>query len=78
MKMTELEYRGWGLIGEPQQDVIVQGPSGNSLDVTGYHAADYWDGEKFLGPDIFGVVPIYRTADGNQFPANAQPYPYLA
>lgn len=67
---------GWGIVGEPLPGVIVPGPSGRSIDVTGYHAADYWDGDKFLGPDVFGIVPIYQTADG-QFPADAVSYPYL-
>lgn len=78
IKEGNLEFAGWGIVGEPQDGVIVSGPSGNSIDVTGYHTADYWDGGKFLGPDSYGIVPVYRAADGMQFPANAKRYPYLA
>lgn len=80
MKATEgnLEYVGWGIVGEPQQDVIVTGPSGDSIDVTGYNTADYWNSHTFLGADSFGIVPVYRTADGKQFPADAKVYPHLA
>lgn len=71
-------FCGWGIIGEPKSDVLIDGPSGPSLDVTGYDAADYWDGEEFRGPDSFGIVPVYRTPHGHQFPADAKAYPYLA
>ena len=70
-------FAGWGIIGEPQAGVIVAGPSGPVLDVRGYNAGDYWDGDNFLGPDTFSIVPLYTTADG-QFPALAVSYPYLA
>jgi hypothetical protein len=70
-------FAGWGIVGEPQDGVIVDGPSGPSIDVSGYNAGDYWDGDEFLGPDTFGIVPIYKTASG-QFPTEAVSYPYLA
>lgn len=73
-----LKFSGWGIVGEPQEGVIVPGPSGDSIDVTGYHAPEYWDGDNFLGADPYGIVPIYRAADGSQFPAGAKQYPYLA
>lgn len=72
-----LTFVGWGIIGE-QPDVIVNGPSGPSIDVSGYNAADYWDGDKFLGPDCYGIVPVYESTDGTQFPVDARIYPYLA
>lgn len=78
-KQAELTFSGWGLVGEPQEGVIVPTASGDGLDVTGYNAADYWDERgEFLGPDGYGVTPIYIATDGSQFPADARPYPYRA
>ncbi len=66
---------GWGLIGEPRDGVIVDTGNGRGIDVHGYQEADYWAGDQFLGPDQFGIVPIYRAADGSQFPPDAKEYP---
>lgn len=76
---SSLQFRGWGIVGEPKDGVIIAGPSGPSIDVTGYHVDDYWDGDHFRGPDHFGIVPIYHALiTGAQFPPEATPYPYLA
>jgi hypothetical protein len=72
MKRSKLHFLGWGLVG-PVKDNM----TGN-LDVTGYNEGDYWRGGKFLGPDPYGVVPIYRTARDRQYPAGAVQYPYRA
>lgn len=74
----QLKFIGWGLIGEPRRGVLISTPAGEGLDVSGYHVDDYWDGNRFLGADEFGIVPVYRMADGSQFPADAKQYPYLA
>jgi hypothetical protein len=74
---NEMEFAGWGLIGEPQEGMIVETGNGMGIGVTGYNVEDYWSGVgKFLGPDIFGVVPVYRLADGSLFPPDAVQYPY--
>lgn len=76
----DLEFVGWGLVGKPQDDILIVDTSGIArIDVTGYIAGDYWDGDTFLGPDPYGIVPIYRTRDGGrQFPDDAKRYPYYA
>ncbi len=72
-------FIGWGLIGHPQEGVLVPTASGPGLDVSGYHESDYWGkGGEWLGPDCYGVVPIYRSVNGVQFPAHARQYPYNA
>ena len=73
-----LEYVGWGVVGEPRDGVIVNGPSGETVDVSGYHTGDYWSGDRFLGPDDFGITPVYRAPDGTTFPEGAKKYPFLA
>lgn len=78
-----LEYIGWGLAKGADESVLVNGYNDQpSLDVTGYSSGEYWGGEgrkfTFLGPDPFGIVPIYRTPDGKQFPADATKYPHLS
>lgn len=87
MAKKQLTYAGWGIVGEPKAGVIVDGPAGPSIDVRGYSVADYFDGTpqehgydpaEFLGPDIFGIVPIFLCGDGSQFPAEAQCYPFMA
>lgn len=78
MTMDQMKFIGWGLIGAPQDSVLVETGNGKGLDVSGYHTSDYWDGETFLGPDAFGIVPVYETADGCQFPSDARLYPYTA
>lgn len=36
---------------------------GLTLDVPGYHEANYWDSEgRYLGPDCEGIVPVYEYA----------------
>lgn len=79
MKRDELKYIGWGILGKIQEGIIVSGYNGQpTIDVHGYNDSDYWNGDKFLGPDPFGIVPIYETRDGKQFPTQAKPYPYFA
>jgi hypothetical protein len=73
MSKMNLKQIGWGVMGEPLDGVVVAG----RIDVTGYHAPDYWDGETFLGPDALGIVPIYETSDGGQVPAGAQVFPHV-
>lgn len=74
-----LTFSGWGLIGDQQDGILVQTADGIGIDVTGYNAGDYWDGKKgFLGPDPYGVVPVYRDKKGSIFPARAKEYPYNA
>ena len=72
---TGLTFAGWGLIGEPQSGIVL---ADDRIDVTGYNAGDYWQDGKFLGPDNFGVTPIYTTQTGEQFPADAVGYSYRA
>jgi hypothetical protein len=70
---------GWGIVGEPQEGVIVPTPDGPGIDVTGYNEADYWDDHgEFLGPDIHGIVPVYLDEDVNLFPPDAKRYPWIA
>lgn len=71
MNKAELEFVGWGLVGEPQDDMIT---ANGEIDVTGYNESDYWNGDEFLGEDCFGVTPIYTTSAGEQFPVDAQQY----
>lgn len=72
-----LEHVGWGLVGEPRPGVLVETGNGLGLDVAGYSAWNYWDAAgKFRGPDAFGVVPVYRCADGSIYPEGAREYPY--
>lgn len=78
MNKAELEFVGWGLVGEPQDNMIVQTENGEGIDVTGYNESDYWNGDEFLGEDCFGVTPIYKTSTGEQFPDDASQYPYRA
>lgn len=70
-----MKFVGWGIVGKPQAGVIVDGVH---IDVTGYHPDDYWDDDIFLGPDKFGIVPVYQTSYGAQFPSGARKYPYFA
>ena len=79
MDRNGLKFCGWGLVGAPQEGIIVRGDGGlDSIDVTGYSEYDYWGGDGFLGPDIAGITPVYERPDGTQFPADAVSYPYLA
>ena len=81
MQRNKLTFLGWGLVGEPQDGMIVETGSGPGIDVTGYSADDYWNGDaldSFAGPDTYGVVPIYAMPDGKTFPPAATQYPYLA
>jgi len=81
MTRNEMTFLGWGLIGEPQEEVIVQTGNGRGIDVTGYYEGDYWDGPNasdFKGPDPYGVVPVYEMPDGGIFPIGARQYPYNA
>jgi len=75
---NNLTFIGWGLVGEPPTGVLVSGPSGPSLDVTGYNEADYWSAEQFRGPDDFGIVPLYRDDQGRLFPADGISYPHIS
>lgn len=75
---SDLTFSGWGLEDAPKDGLLVNGPDGPSLDVTGYNDADYWDGDEFKGADEDGILPVYRTPDGRVFPDYATPYPYLA
>jgi hypothetical protein len=71
----ELEFQGWGLVTDDIPDgVLVNG----YLNVTGYNAADYWQGNYFKGADVWGIVPIYLNVQGQQFPADATAYHYRA
>ena len=76
-KRDDLELIGWGVVGEPGDDLFVTGPAGRALDLTGYSEADYWSPD-FLGPDVDGIVPVYSDADGRQFPGGATTYDYVA
>ena len=75
-RFRNLEFIGWGVVGRPQPGVIVSGPAGDSIDVTGYNESDYWDQGRFKGPDPYGIVPVYRDENGKQFPV-AKVYPHL-
>lgn len=78
MSEKNLKHIGWGIAGKPKDGVIVQTAEGRGIDVTGYSTADYWQDGKFLGPDEYGIVPVYQTQSGRQFPAAAKSYPYRA
>jgi hypothetical protein len=72
-----LECEGWGIVGEPQEGIVFAGYDDiPTIDVGGYSEADYWDGDRFKGPDPSGIVPIYTTEDGDQFPPDAVAYQY--
>ena len=71
-----MTFCGWGLIGKPKEGVIVATGEGPGIDVSGYHDDYYWDSKGFLGPDKFGIVPIYTTRSGKQSPKAAKQYPY--
>ena len=79
-KRSDLQFLGWGLIGEPQEGIFVAGPTPlKTIDVSGYNETDYWIGNAYLGADNFGVTPIYQhRVTGEQFPVEAEQYPYLA
>lgn len=69
---------GWGIIGEPQEGILRSGPEpGPHIDVTGSNEGDWWGGDGFLGPDPYGITPIYHDRQGRQFPREAREYPYL-
>lgn len=72
---ADLTFQGWGLIGEPQDGVVL---ADGRIDVAGYNAGDYWQDGEFLGADCYGVTPIYMMADGSQFPSDAVGYSYRA
>jgi hypothetical protein len=61
--------------------VLVEGPNGaDCLDISGYHAHDYFRDGGFLGPDIHGIVPVYRWSEkthwpGMLWPKDVKPYP---
>lgn len=73
-----LTLAGWGIVGEPQDGVLVPTGNGIGIDVSGYNEGDYWSGEGFLGPDPFGIVPVYRDRQDRIYPRNAKQYPYKA
>lgn len=74
-----LTFVGWGIVGKPENGIFVQTAEGEGIDVTGYNAGDYWDGKRgFLGPDPYGIVPIYRDSNNRLFPHTAKQYPYNA
>ncbi|MCX7898576.1 MAG: hypothetical protein N2444_00545 [Methylocystis sp.] len=78
LNVENLNLVGWGVVGEPKEELLVRTPEGMGIDVRGYQTGDYWDGNgKFLGPDCDGIVPIYMTPTGEQFPKDATAYPYV-
>ena len=74
LKREQLEFTGWGSVGPYE----VVGDQDGYLDVTGYNESDYWQDGKFLGPDDFGVSPVYTDKDGNHHPSAIIQMPYRA
>ena len=67
-KREQLTFLDWGLIRQPSAQCSVGG-----IDTSEYNESDYWGSNgEFLGPDQYGVVPVYQMADGSKFPPNAE------
>ncbi len=78
IKREYLEYRGWGLVGYPLPDVVISDGDIDRIDVTGYNEADYWRADTFLGPDTYGIVPVYEAPHGEIWPPDAVEYAFFA
>lgn len=79
MKLSDLEFVGWGTLGEPRGSALIYGAFDIPwVDAAGSSESDYWDGDDFRGPDDRGIVPIYRErVTGAQFPAEARLFEVL-
>ena len=65
-----LSFIGWGMITPNEMgEELPDSPHGFAV---GYDHREYWDGSRFLGPDPWGVTPIYEDRRGNRFPAEAE------
>ena len=66
----KLELIGWGIVIPNREGE--EFPSRTDGFGDGYDHRQYWDGGRFLGPDPWGVVPIYEDRKGRRFPAEAE------